>query len=218
MEIQPNSISSGSMYKLMIGSIVPRPIGWISSVDAEGRSNLAPYSFFNAVCANPPTVLFCPMIRDTDASPKDTLRNVRATGEFVVNIVTEGLAEKMNLSSAELPGSIDEFEFAGLTPVPSVAVRPPRVAESPIHFECRVLQIIDVGDQPHGGSVVIGQVLHLHIDDALLIGTDKVDLHRLKPIGRLAGAAYTRVTDLFEMVRPPSQIPPAPQGTDSPAI
>jgi flavin reductase (DIM6/NTAB) family NADH-FMN oxidoreductase RutF len=206
MEIDPSTLPWQSIYKIMIGSIVPRPIGWISSVNIQGQANLAPFSFFNAVCPNPPTVLFCPNIRGVDRAAKDTLNNVRSVGEFVVNIVTERLAEAMNLSSTEFPPEVDEFASAGLTQAPAVKVRPPRVAESPIHYECQVTQIVDIGGLPGGGSVVIGQVLYLHIEESLLIGSDKIDLLALKPIGRLAGAGYCRVTDLFEMPRPPSQL------------
>jgi flavin reductase (DIM6/NTAB) family NADH-FMN oxidoreductase RutF len=206
MEISPETLPWNSIYKIMIGSILPRPIGWISSLDSDGCANLAPFSFFNAICGNPPHVLFCPMVRGTDRLEKDTLRNVKQTGEFVVNIVTEELAERMNLTSTELPAGIDEFTIAGLEKMPSVVVRPPRVADSPVHFECRAVQIVDLGDQPGGGSVVIGRVVHLHVSERVLLGEDKIDLAQLKPIGRLAGAAYCRVTDIFEMVRPPSQL------------
>jgi flavin reductase (DIM6/NTAB) family NADH-FMN oxidoreductase RutF len=206
MEIDPVSLPWNSVYKILIGSVLPRPIGWISSVDPAGRANLAPFSFFNVVCANPPHVLFCPMIRGTDRNPKDTLLNVRATGEFVVNIVTEELAEAMNLTSTELPAEIDEFEISGLTPQPSATVKPPRVAESPVHFECRVATILDFGDQPGSGSVVIGRVIHIHVREDVLLENDKIDPDKLKPIGRLAGSGYCRVTDSFQMARPPSQI------------
>jgi len=204
----PDAPTWQSVYKVMIGSIVPRPIGWVSTVDEQGQANLAPFSFFNAVCPNPPHVLFCPMTRGTDLASKDTLANIRATGEFVVNIVTERLALAMNITATELPAGVDEFEAAGLKKMPSAAVRPPRVAESPVHFECRLAQIIDLGNPGEAGSghVVIGRVVHLHVDESVLFDGDKIDLARLQPIGRLAGSAYTRVTDLFEMVRPPSQI------------
>jgi flavin reductase (DIM6/NTAB) family NADH-FMN oxidoreductase RutF len=206
MEIVPSDLPHQSLYKIMIGSIVPRPIGWISTIDMQGRRNLAPFSFFNAVCSNPPTVLFCPSIRGADGSEKDTLKNIRVNGEFVVNIVSEFLAEAMNQSSAELPPDEDEFVVGGVTPAPSIKVKPPRVAESLVHYECRATQIIDISSQPGGGSVVIGEVLHLHIDDSVLIGTDKIDVLKLKPVGRLAGASYCRVSDLFELQRPPSKI------------
>jgi flavin reductase (DIM6/NTAB) family NADH-FMN oxidoreductase RutF len=206
MEITPENLPWQLIYKVMIGSIVPRPIGWISTLDPDGRRNLAPFSFFNAVCANPPHVLFSPMVRSTDRGTKDTLRNVRATGEFVVNIVTQELASAMNQTSQELPGAVDEFAVANLITAPSTVVKPPRVAASPVHFECRVAQIFDISDQPGGGSVVIGQVVHIHVNEDVLFDGDKIDLEKLKPIGRLAGAAYCRVSDVFQMVRPSSQI------------
>lgn len=206
MEINPNEMAWKSLYKLMIGSILPRPIGWISTLDAEGAPNLAPFSFFNAICPNPPHVLFCPNVRGTDGSGKDTLNNVRATGEFVVNIVTEATAEAMNLSAQELPAGVNEFEIAGVTPASSVAVKPPRVAESPIHYECTLTQIIDLSDDPGGGSVVIGRVVHMHVDDSVRLDEDKIDLTALKPVGRLAGTSYARVTDVFDLIRPPSEI------------
>ncbi len=207
MDLNPETLPNTSVYKILTGAVLPRPIGWISSLDEDGRPNLAPFSFFNVVCSRPATVVFCPLIRGTDGGMKDTLRNVRATGEFVVNIVTEELAQAMNLTSVEAPPGLNEFEFAGLHPAPSAAIRPPRVAESPIHFECRVRQIVEISDGPGGGSLVIGTVVHLHVDERVLTGGDKIDLTALKPIGRLAGGMYTRVTDLFELERPKSMIP-----------
>ncbi|MCC7117306.1 MAG: flavin reductase family protein [Anaerolineales bacterium] len=206
MEINPTTLPHQSIYKLLTGAILPRPIGWISTLDASGRPNLAPFSFFNAVCSNPPTVLFCPLIRGVDGHQKDTLNNVRATQEFVVNIVTEELLEAMNLSSVEAPPDLNEFEFAKLTPSASQTVRPPRVAESPIHFECKVREIVEISDQPGGGSIVIGTVLHIHVDERVLLGADKINLAALKPVGRLVGNAYSRVTDLVEIVRPKHQL------------
>lgn len=202
MEISPENIPWQSMYKILIGAVVPRPIGWISSQDEAGQPNLAPFSFFTVVCGNPPTVLFCPMVRTTDGRIKDTLHNVRALGEFVVNAATETLAGAVNLSSAEFGAQVDEFKVTGLTAAPCVRVRPPRVAESPINLECRVTQIVDLGDAPGAGSVVIGRVVYAHIQDEVLMGTDKINLERLRPIARLAGSAYARVTDIFEMERP----------------
>jgi flavin reductase (DIM6/NTAB) family NADH-FMN oxidoreductase RutF len=206
METSPEALPRNSVYKILIGSVVPRPIGWISTVNADGQPNLAPFSFFNVVCAKPPTVLFCPMIRSTDGNPKDTLNNVKATGEFVVNIVTEKLASAMVATSVEIAADVDEFELAGLETAPSVRVRPPRVAESPVHFECKLAQIVEIGNQPGGGSVVLGEIVHLHVDEGVLLGEDKIDVSALKPIGRLAGSAYVRATDIFEMERPKSQI------------
>jgi flavin reductase (DIM6/NTAB) family NADH-FMN oxidoreductase RutF len=207
MEVAPEALSRQSIYKILIGSVVPRPIGWISTVDEAGHPNLAPFSFFNVVCARPPTVLFCPLIRSTDGEQKDTLNNVKATGEFVVNIVTEELTPAMIASSVEIASEVNEFELTGLETASSVVVRPPRVAQSPIHFECKLTQIVEIGNNRGGGSVVIGEIVHLHLDERVLLGEDKIDLTALKPVGRLAGSAYIRVTDLFEIERPKSQIP-----------
>ncbi len=202
MEINPTTLPHQSIYKILTGSVLPRPIGWISSIDLGGRPNLAPFSFFNAVCSNPPTVLFCSSIRGSDGKTKDTLNNVRATSEFVVNIVTEELLQAMNASSIEAPSDFDEFDYAGLTLAPSFVVKPPRVAESPIHFECKVREIIEIGNEPGGGSIVIGTIVHIHADDGVMIGEDKINLTALKPIGRLMGSGYCRVTDLIEIERP----------------
>lgn len=202
MEINPENMPPGSVYKILIGTVVPRPIGWISSVDTEGVPNLAPFSFFNVVGNNPPMVIFSPMVRGTDKQSKDTLRNVQATGEFVVNIVTEDLAEAMNITSTEFPAGVNEFEAAGLEAVPSRAVRPPRVGQSPVHFECTVHQIVPLGS----ANLVIGRIIHLHVAENILINHDKIDILRLRPIGRLAGSGYCRVTDLFELKRPSSQL------------
>ena len=206
MDADADSLPWMTVYKFLIGAVAPRPIGWISTLDESGRRNLAPFSFFNAVSARPPHVIFSPMVRETDSGVKDTLHNVRATREFVVNIVTEDLAEAMNVTSTEFPHEVDEFSAAGLTPAPSQAVRPPRVAESPVHFECRLAHLLELGDGPGGATLVVGRVVHVHVDDSVLLDGDKIDLARLRPIGRLAGAGYCRVTDRFEMKRPPSQI------------
>jgi flavin reductase (DIM6/NTAB) family NADH-FMN oxidoreductase RutF len=206
MEIHPGELPWKSIYKLLISSILPRPIGWISTTDNKGRPNLAPFSFFNVVCANPPTVLFCPGIRESDRATKDTLINIQNTGEFVINIVTEALAEAMVLNSAELSEEIDEFDYAKLEKQASVVVKPPRVARSPIHFECRVSQIIEISREPGGGAVVIGDVVHIHIDPQVLIGTDKINPHALKVIGRMGGPSYCRTHDLFDIQRPPSKL------------
>ncbi|GAB4492313.1 MAG: hypothetical protein OHK0031_15340 [Anaerolineales bacterium] len=209
MEQPAASLNWNAAYKLLSGAILPRPIGWISTVNAAGQPNLAPFSFFNVVCANPPTVLFCPMIRSATGGAKDTLNNARASGEFVVNIVTAALAEVVNRSSVEAPPEINEFDFAGVSPAPSAVVRPPRVAQSPIHLECRVTQIIEISARPGGGSIVIGEVIHFHVADELLLGGDKINLSALQPIGRLAGNLFSRVESTFEMERPAAWNPPA---------
>jgi flavin reductase (DIM6/NTAB) family NADH-FMN oxidoreductase RutF len=206
MELDPATLPHQSIYKILTGSILPRPIGWITSIDINGNPNLAPFSFFNVVCSNPPTLLFCPLIRGTDGKAKDTLNNIRATHEFVVNIVTEELLGAMNATSIEAPPEFNEIKFAGLTLASSVTVKPPRVKESPIHFECKLNQIIDINDQPGGGSIVIGTITHIHAEERVMLGQDKVDIKELKPIGRLMGNKYSRTTDLIEMERPKNLI------------
>lgn len=207
MEVSPGDIAANMFTRLMVSTVVPRPIAWVSTVNAEGRPNLAPFSFFNLVCYTPPTLLFCPEIRGTDGGVKDTLKNIRATGEFVVNLVTEATAEAMNLTATELLPEVNEFEHAGLAATPSARVRPPRVAASPVAFECKLTQVIDIGTGERGsGSIVIGEIVHLYVADEILLPEYKIDMAAFKPVGRLAGYGYTRVSDTFEMRRPPSQL------------
>ena len=184
-------------YKLSTGLIVPRPIGWIGSISADGIANLAPYSFFNCVSGAPPTFVFSP----GRGGRKDTLANVREVGEFTINVVTEEVAEAMNATSASHPADVDEFESAGLTAVPSASIRPPMVGECRANIECVVTQIIDIGHPEHGSALVIGEATEFHVDEALLDGT-RVDQAELKAIGRHVGNMYSHSSDLFELVRP----------------
>jgi flavin reductase (DIM6/NTAB) family NADH-FMN oxidoreductase RutF len=208
MQINPSDLASNDLNRILLGTVVPRPIAWVSTINAQGQPNLAPFSFFNVVCTRPPTLLFCPGVRGLDSGTKDTLRNIQATGEYVINVVTEATAEAMNKTATELPPEVNEFEFAGLTAAPSVAVNPPRVGESPVNFECRLQQIIDIGDgNPGSASIVIGEIVHLHVADAILLPDYKIDTLALQPIGRLAGYQYARINQLFEMKRLPPQIP-----------
>jgi len=203
--LDPAQIAPSDIYKLMIGMIVPRPIAFVSTVDAAGIRNLAPFSYFTACSSNPPVVCFCTSVRSGPRPHKDTLENIRATGEFVVNIVSEEIAEQMNLCSAEVPPEVDEFELSGLTPLASDLVKPPRVAESKVQMECRLRQILVVSEEPGGGSLVLGDVLRFHIEEALLDdqkGGYKIDPDKLNAIGRMGGPIYTRTRDHFEMQRP----------------
>jgi flavin reductase (DIM6/NTAB) family NADH-FMN oxidoreductase RutF len=199
--IDPTQIAPSDTYKLMIGMIVPRPIAFVSSVDLAGVRNLAPFSYFTGCSTNPPVVCFCAAVRSGPRPHKDTLENIRATGEFVVNIVSEEFAEQMNLCSAEVPPEVDEFELSGLTPLASDLVQPPRVAESKVQVECRLREILVVSEKPGGGSLVLGDVLRFHIEESLLDGY-KIDPDKLNAIGRMGGPAYTRTRDRFEMQRP----------------
>lgn len=204
MQIDPASTPWQNLYKLLTGAVVPRPIGWVSTINADGQNNLAPFSFFNAVCSNPPTLLFCPAVPPPGEhrATKDTLANIRATGEFVVNVVTELTAKAMNTSATAFPPDVDEFQQAGLKPIPSHIVRPMRVAESPIHFECQLNQIIEIGPrEPGAGNIVIGEIVMIHVQDDLINDRFHINMEALQPIGRLAGNSYCKVNQLFEIER-----------------
>lgn len=197
--LDPAELGPSECYKLTSGLIVPRPIGWIGSQSAEGVRNLAPFSFFNMVSGNPPTVIFSP--GSSKGVPKDTLSNVRETGVFTVNIVSEDLADAMNASSATVAAEVDEFDLVGVTAVMGEVVAAPMVAESPASLECRATNFVPVGSQPGGSVVVFGEVVRYHVRQGVLDGT-RVNLDALAPIGRLSGPGYCRTRDRFQMVRP----------------
>jgi flavin reductase (DIM6/NTAB) family NADH-FMN oxidoreductase RutF len=199
--IDPSQHDYADIYKLMIGIIIPRPIAFVSSIDVAGVRNLAPFSYFTACSSNPPVVCFCTSVRSGSRPHKDTLENIRATGEFVVNVVSEEIAEQMNKTSAEVPPEVDEFVLSGLTPVASDLVKPPRVAESKAQMECKLRQIVPVSEKPGGGILVLGEVLRFHILESVLDGF-KVDPGELKAIGRMGGPTYVRTDDRFNMERP----------------
>jgi flavin reductase (DIM6/NTAB) family NADH-FMN oxidoreductase RutF len=207
MIVSPSDLPHNELYGLLLNSVAPRPIAWVSTASASGQLNLAPFSFFNVVCVDPPLLAFAPGLRRpkqaevSQGEAKDTLRNIRETKEFVVNIVTYDLREAMNLTSGDYDPSLNEFELAKLTTQPSAVVRPPRVAESPVSFECTLHQILDFSPAPTSGSLVIGQIMSIHMDDAHL-KDGKLDRNSLDLIGRMGGMQYTRTTQRFEMVRP----------------
>ena len=188
-------------HKLMIGSIVPRPIAFVSTLSKDGLENLAPFSYFNGICSNPPSIMFCPARRGYDGKTKDTLNNIRDTEEFAVNIVSEDFAEQMVSTSTDFEPEVNEFEVSGLTPEPCQKIAPPKVAEAKISFECKLNKIIPVGNEgPGGGFVVIGTIVLFHIDDDVY-EDGYINLGKLRPIGRLAGNMYTRTTDKLEIIR-----------------
>ena len=199
MELDPKAIGDAAAYKLLIGCVVPRPIAWVSTRDAAGVRNLAPFSFFMGVCGEPPTIAFSSGPRD--GGRKDTVRNVEASGEFVVNVVDDPHAEAMNMTSGEYAPDVDEFTVAGLAAAPGVRVAAPRVATAPIALECRLVQIVRIGHGPH--SVVFGEIVYMHVRDGLYdAATGRIDVAALHPVGRLAGHMYSRTHDVFEMKRP----------------
>ena len=199
MHIDPDSISTGRLYRWMVGLITPRPIAWVSTQDTKGVCNLAPYSFFNGVGSNPPTVMFCPANRG-DGTPKDSHANVLSTGEFVVNIVTEDLASAMNMTSKELKPDEDEFEWASLAKAESSVVKPPRVAVAAAAMECVLHSAITLGTGPGGANLIIGRIVHLHIDDKYIDG-ETLASDRLHTVGRMGGSQYCRTEDRFELER-----------------
>ncbi|HEX3742961.1 MAG TPA: flavin reductase family protein [Bryobacteraceae bacterium] len=201
MIVDPAASSIQVLERLLVGVIVPRPIAFVSTISLDGVANLAPFSFFTAVCPKPPVVCFCNSVRTRDGSKKDTLRNVEATGEFVLNVVSEDFAQQMVTCSGEYPPDVSEFELSGLTPIASDLVKPPRVKESHVQMECRLLQVVTVSSEPGGGSLVMGEVLRFHVDDSVLVN-DRVDPDRLRPVGRMGGLEYVRTTDRFSMTRP----------------
>ncbi|MCP5025032.1 MAG: flavin reductase family protein [Actinomycetia bacterium] len=195
----PTETNHTDVYKLMTGLVVPRPIGWIGTADADGTPNLAPYSFFQCVATNPPVVIYSAGIND--GHEKDSLLNARTIGEFTCNLVDAATAEAMNQSAAELGRGDSEFDFAGLTPEPSEAVAAPRVHEAKASLECRVQQVIELGNPPVTHAVVFGEVVRIHVDDDVLDGT-RIDFAALDAIGRLAGNAYVTTRDRFDIDRP----------------
>lgn len=188
-------------YAWMISTILPRPIAWVSTVSADGKTNLAPFSFFQGVTANPPMLMFVP-VNTRDGTKKDTVRNIEAVPEFVVNLVSYDLAEKMNASAAMLPYGESEFEKFGIAAVPSTRIRPPRVGAAPVAFECALERIVTFGEGPLAANVIFGRILLAHVTDAVLGADGRPDPEKLDLIGRLGGEFYTRTREQFSLRRP----------------
>lgn len=202
LRFDPQNMAPRDVYKLLIGAVVPRPIAFVSTLDLNNVRNLAPFSFFTVGSSNPPVVVFCTSVPSSgERAMKDTLRNVVDTREFVLNIVSEDFAEKMNECSATVPPEVDEFQLSGLTPIPSELVKPDRVAESRVQMECRLVQVVPVSDKPNGGTLVLGEVVRFHLAEEV-VNNFYIDPDRLHAIGRMAGVTYCRTTDRFELKRP----------------
>ena len=200
MQFNPDDLERSAVYKLLTGSIIPRPIGWISSISEDKINNLAPFSYFNMLGDDPPHVMFSTR-RDNDKN-KDTLNNVLATKQFVVNMVTEDVVEQMNTTSQSIPADESEFDLANLTPIPSVKVKSMRVKESKIHFECELVHHYFLeGHQQGGACVVIGRIVMMHFDDSILLDDYKINLETYKPVSRLAGSNYSKIGEMFSIKR-----------------
>lgn len=190
-EFRPQNVAERKVYRTMTTAVIPRPIGWISSCDADGNDNLAPYSFFNAVCVDPPIVLFSHS-QHVEGRLKDTPRNILETGEFVHNIVNENVAESMHQTSSEVPPDTSEFDVFDIRRVESTCVSPPRVADALVAFECSLERTIDLGSH----SLVLGEIEYIHLDDAVTTDAE-IDLEKLRAIGRLSAGMYTETSQRF---------------------
>ena len=197
MRIDPKNFEG--FNRVLTGVVVPRPIAFVSSVSADGIVNLAPFSFFNAMAYDPATIVLG-ISRSAGWKAKDTLANIEATGEFVVSVVVDDIAEAMNSTAAEFPADVDEFKIADLTQKPAELVSAPLVAESPVNMECKLNQIVEIGDGTNHG-IVVGEILLMHVRDDIING-HRINHQRLKPVGRLAGNMYCKTDDVYEMVRP----------------
>ena len=195
--VDPASLDIRALFNILTGSIVPRPIAWVSTIDRQGRINLAPFSLFTAVCAKPPTVVFCPGYHAPYFREKDTYRNIAATGEFVNNFVNEATVKAMDATATEVAAEVDEFKIAGVTAIDSDRVKPPRVAESPISFECTLHEILTIGLTEGGGHIVIGTVVYMHFASGIYTDDNHIHFDKYRPIGGLVGHSYTHIDDLF---------------------
>ncbi|HVA94886.1 MAG TPA: flavin reductase family protein [Candidatus Dormibacteraeota bacterium] len=201
MQFDFSKLSAKQCYKLLVSTVTPRPIAWVVSQDANGEVNAAPFSFFNAFAGDPP-VVGVGMGSHVPGRPKDSRANIQETRQFVVNLVSEENAEKMNITSIGFDRGVDEMREAGLTPLPSICVKPPRIAESPVALECELMQIVDLGES----GLVLGRVVAMHVRDDLVLDAEKcyIDTPNLKLIGRMHGTGwYARTSDLFEVPRIP---------------
>ncbi|WP_201712978.1 flavin reductase family protein [Rossellomorea arthrocnemi] len=198
MEFNPAELEEKQVYKLLSGSVVPRPIAWVSTISKSGELNLAPFSFFSVASRNPPmlSISVGPGVGEREGTEKDTLVNIRGQNEFVINVVPTFLGNEMQKSAENLPSSVNEFEAAGVTPIDSVIVQPKRVKEAPIQMECKLEQILALGSD----HLIIGRMVRYHIEDEYYLGNYKINLDRLQPLGRLAGN-YSEMSSFFHLPR-----------------
>ena len=204
MQFDPSTLETRDLYTLLSTAVAPRPIAFASTVDAQGRVNLSPFSYFNVFSTTPPILVFSPIRRGRDGSAKDTLNNVLAVPEVTVNVVNYAMVEQMSLASTEYPTGVNEFVKAGFTEMPGEVVRPPRVKEAPVSFECTVDQVVPLGDSGGAGNLVIARVVRIHVQDDMLDTDGQLDTTKLDLVARMGGNYYCRATpaNLFEIPKP----------------
>ena len=204
LEIEPEKISTRNLHKYLLSSIGPRPIALASTIDTNGVNNVSPFSFFNIFSANPPIAIFSPARRVRDNTTKDTLENIKEVKEVVINIVNDEIVEKASISSTEFPREIDEFIESGLTPVSSKKIKPIRVHESPVQMECKVNQIIELGQNGGAGNLIVCEIILIHIKSSILDKDNQIDQNKIKLVGRLGNNWYCKGFNesLFEIKKP----------------
>jgi len=202
--IDPAELETKEVHKILLSSIAPRPIAFVSTIDAKGSVNLSPFSYFNVFSSNPPILIFSPSRRVRDNTTKHTLENAKETKEVVINIVNHSIVEQMSKSSSEYDKGVNEFIETGLTQVPSLKVKPPRVLESPISFECNVNNIVSLGDSGGAGQLIIAKVVQIHINKDYLDSEGNIDSEKLDLVARMGGDWYTRVNkdSMFKIPKP----------------
>ncbi|SHG13724.1 NADH-FMN oxidoreductase RutF, flavin reductase (DIM6/NTAB) family [Salegentibacter echinorum] len=207
LTIDPKEVGTGQLHQYLLGAIGPRPIAFASTIDDEGRPNLSPFSFFNVFGANPPTLIFSPARRGRDNTVKHTYKNVKAVAEVVINIVNYAMVQQMSLASTEYAEGVNEFEKAGFTMLKSALIKPFRVAESPVQFECKVKEVVETGQEGGAGNLVICEVLKVHIQENILDDAGKIDQHKIDQVARMGGNWYTRANlGMFEVEKPLSNL------------
>jgi flavin reductase (DIM6/NTAB) family NADH-FMN oxidoreductase RutF len=200
MQFDIQNTESSALYKLLTGTVIPRPIAWVATIDDNGIDNLAPFSFFNVVSEDPPHIMFSTV--RTGNKNKDTLNNILTNKQFVVNLVTEDVVEQMNTTSQSVPADVNEFQLANVTPIDSIYIKPKRVKESLVHFECEMVHHYFIEKHQNGGAcIIIGKIITMHIDDTILMENHKIDLEKYKPVARLAGSNYSKLGEIFSIKR-----------------